>query len=90
MRNGRTLKQRLRWRLKQAAAGESRYYGDGGTVHQTGHFHVETHRGTVVAVWFRCRQLPFEQVEVSETRVTSVTATTPVGLRVTGVELREL
>lgn len=51
----------LRWRLKQRLAGSSRYYGDGGTIHDTNSLDVETHDGLVVAVWFRCQPLPFKQ-----------------------------
>lgn len=59
----------LRWKAKQSLAGEGRrYYGDGGTIHHTKHLHVETYKGTVVAVWFRCQRLPFEQVEVTQSR----------------------
>lgn len=87
-----SIKRRLRWRLKQVAAGESRYYGDGGTIHQTGHLDVETHHGTVVAVWFRCQQLPFQQTEVDGERATEM-ETLSHGevreIRVTGIELRQ-
>lgn len=39
-------------------------YGDNRTIHGTTYLHVETdNHGNVVAVWFRCRALPFEQVK---------------------------
>lgn len=38
------------------------FYGGDGTIHQTGHVDVQLNKdGDVVAVWFRCRMLPFEQ-----------------------------
>lgn len=46
----------------------SRFYGDGNTIHSTGHLDVETRNGEVVAVWFRCALLPFEQHDVSSER----------------------
>jgi hypothetical protein len=59
-----------RWWAKQKLAGpEGRFYGDGGTIHHTGHLDVETRNGEVVAVWFRCQMLPFEQHEVDIRRV---------------------
>ena len=60
--------KRFLWRLKQKLASPSRYYGDGGTIHSTTILDVETHRGTVVAVWFRCQPLPFRQREVDSDR----------------------
>jgi hypothetical protein len=58
-----------RWWAKQKLAGpEGRFYGDGGTIHRTGHLDVETHDGQVVSVWFRCQMLPFKQTEVDERR----------------------
>lgn len=45
------------------------FYGNGTTIHDTDYVHVETHKGEVVAVWFRCATLPFSQVEVSPQRV---------------------
>ena len=38
-----------------------RFYGDGGTIHNTDHVDVEVHEGRVVAVWFRCQPLRFKQ-----------------------------
>ncbi len=43
-------------------------YGHDKTIHQSKHLDVETHNGKVVAVWFRCAVLPFEQIEVDESR----------------------
>lgn len=45
-----------------------RFYGDGGTIHGTTHLDVETRNGEVVAVWFRCSLLPFEQHEINHER----------------------
>jgi hypothetical protein len=39
-------------------------YGHGGTIHGTNHVDVETDaEGNVVAVWFRCCAIPFEQMK---------------------------
>ncbi len=56
------------------------FYGGDRTIHQTGHVDVELHKGKVVAVWFRCSMLPFQQVEVDRERAREMEAT----------ELREL
>lgn len=58
------------WRRRQNEFKRTgtRYYGDGGTIHSTGHLDIETFHGTVVAVWFRCQPLPFEQHEVDGPR----------------------
>lgn len=38
------------------------FYGGDGTWHQTGYVDVQLNKdGDVVAVWFRCRMLPFKQ-----------------------------
>jgi hypothetical protein len=47
---------------------EGRMYGGTGTIHRTGYVDVETHNGQVVAVWFRCQPLDFEQTEVEMDR----------------------
>ena len=53
------------WKAKQKAAKPSRYYGDGGTIHTSTDLDVEVDpKGQVVAVWFRCQPLPFNQSEV--------------------------
>lgn len=82
------LTPRQRWRLKQALAGESRYYGDGGTIHAARRLDVEVHDGQVVAVWFRCQLLPFRQSDVSLTRATEIRGHEP-GVVITGVEVKE-
>jgi hypothetical protein len=47
----------------------TRFYGDGGTIHGTGHLDVETDiEGNVLAVWFRCQPLPYKQVVVGLSR----------------------
>ena len=76
----------LRWRIKQRLAGPSRYYGDGGTLHHSGYLDVETHNGTVVAVWFRCQVLPFKQTEVGTDRA-SVMEDMSSAPGITGVEV---
>lgn len=82
------------WDLKQLVAGKSRYYGDGGTIHNSTVLNVETHHGTVVAVWFRCSPLAFTQHESDAERATSMEAMygnekRSGGYRLTGVELAE-
>lgn len=64
------------WRRRQNEFKRTgtRYYGDGGTIHRSGHLNVETFRGTVVAVWFRCQPLPFDQTEVDGPRATDMQA----------------
>lgn len=47
---------------------KSQVYGHDGTIHQTTHLDVETYKGRVTAVWFRCATLAFEQHEVNEDR----------------------
>ena len=44
------------------------FYGGDKTIHHNGQLDVETHNGRVVAVWFRCTTLPFQQVEVDSVR----------------------
>ncbi len=51
---------------------KTRFYGDGGTIHSTTHLDIETRNGKVVAVWFRCQTLPFEQTEVDNSRAESM------------------
>lgn len=86
------LRNKLRWKIKQVAAGDSQYYGDGGTVHDTAWLDVETHKGTVVAVWFRCRALPFLQTEVDGYRATEMERLTYSpevrGIQITGIEFK--
>ena len=54
---------------------EIRMYGDDGTVHASTFVHVEVDpRGKVVAVWFRCQMLPFEQVQVDAERAAEMAA----------------
>lgn len=48
-------------------------YGKEKTVHQTKHVHVEVApMGHVVAVWFRCASLPFEEVQVDNMRASQM------------------
>jgi hypothetical protein len=71
----------------------TRYYGDGGTIHGTQHLHVETNiEGDVVAVWFRCQPLPFEQVVVGLSRareMRSMGNPRSRGTSLHGVEVRD-
>ncbi len=43
-------------------------YGHDKTIHQTTELDVETYNGKVVAVWFRCMMLPFNQEDVDKSR----------------------
>lgn len=67
----------------------SEYYGDGVTIHDTTQLDVETYRGEVVSVWFRCRVMPFKQHRVEKARSTEMkdlyAGMDPVEL--TGVEI---
>ncbi len=78
--------RRNSWKRKQRAAAPGRYYGNGGTIHHSGYLDVETHRGTVIAVWFRCQQLPFQQSEVSAVRAADMESVTDLPA-LTGVEV---
>ena len=46
----------------------TRVYGHDKTIHRTTAVNVEVHDGRVVAVWFRCQPLPFDQHEASPRR----------------------
>lgn len=67
-----------------------RYYGDGGTIHQTGEVNVELdENGQVVSVWFRCQMLPFTQRVVDDRRAAEMRraySDYPVS-RLSGVEI---
>lgn len=53
---------------------KTRIYGGDSTIHQTGYFDIETHKGAVVAVWFRCQPVLFKQAEVERERATDMEA----------------
>lgn len=60
------LIQKLREKVEQVRRGrdsvDETFYGGDGTWHQTGHVDVQLNKkGEVVAVWFRCRMLPFRE-----------------------------
>lgn len=76
-----------RWWAKQKLAGPARFYGDGGTIHHTGHLDVETRNGEVVSVWFRCQMLPFKQTEVDEHRAGEMKFKSGPLPNLTGVEV---
>jgi hypothetical protein len=70
-----------RWALHQALAGAGRFYGDGGTIHSTGTVDVEVGKdGRVVAVWYRCLNLPFMVSDTGAQRVVNPKS------RITGVQ----
>lgn len=62
------------WRRRQREFERTgtRYYGDGETIHRSTELDVETYKGEVVAVWFRCQHLPFRQTDVAFHRAKSM------------------
>jgi len=44
------------------------YYGGNKTIHDTEYLDVETNKGKVVSIWFRCLHLNFKQIEVDSSR----------------------
>lgn len=79
----------IRAKRKAAAATGARFYGDGGTIHRTGHLDVETKDGKVVAVWFRCCRLPFQQAEVTQERSDQL-GSFVLNYSITGVEIKDI
>jgi hypothetical protein len=60
-------KKRIAEKVKVPAG--TRYYGSDMTIHSGGEVDVEVDSdGKVVAVWFRCQPLPFDQRMVQELR----------------------
>jgi len=54
--------KRLIDKLKRKTVEDENFYGGDGTIHSTGTVDVQLNKdGDVVAVWFRCRMLPFTQ-----------------------------
>jgi hypothetical protein len=84
----RDFERQSAWQRKQDAAAPGRYYGDGGTWHQTERLDVEVDEaGRVVSVWFRCQMIPFEQVQVGRERAIEMRSANTGLPRLTGVEL---
>lgn len=76
------------WKRKQELAKPARFYGDGGTIHGTGHLDVEVDdAGQVVAVWFRCLMLPFKQTDVEPARAREMRSVAVHLPQLTGVEV---
>jgi hypothetical protein len=75
-----------RARLRQLASRPARYYGGDLTIHRTTALDVELHDGRVVAVWFRCQQLPFNQIDVNEVRAGEMAHVT-ADVMINGVEV---
>lgn len=49
-------------KFKRKTVEDENFYGGNGTIHSTGTVDVQLNKnGDVVAVWFRCRMLPFTQ-----------------------------
>lgn len=82
--------RRIRAKHKAAALTGARYYGSGGTIHQTGYLDVEIYDGQVVSVWFRCMPLPFRQANIKENRAKEMSRLGPVKHIITGVEIKEI
>jgi hypothetical protein len=77
----------LRWWLKQKLSA-GRFYGDGGTIHNTAHLDVEIGPdGHVVSVWFRCQILPFVEHRVDADRATSMASASRFAPDIHGVEV---
>lgn len=56
----------------------AKYYGDGGTIHHTGHIDVVVDKdGNVREVMFRCQWLPFNQVSFEHLRHDGVAVPMP-------------
>ena len=55
-------------------------YGDGNTYQHSGEVNVEIGpEGDVVAVWYRCRRLPFTETRIDLHRVNELRRRAPVG-----------
>lgn len=80
---------KTRFQQKQELAKPGRYYGDGGTIHHTGHVDIEVDRnGHVVSVWFRCQLLPFKQADVEDSRALEMyRAYADYDFKLSGVEI---
>lgn len=83
------LRDRLNWWAKQRAAGRSRYYGDGGTIHATGTVDIEIFEGRVVSVWYRCQLLPFTERWVDEGRAAEM-AGASANVEITALHVKDL
>lgn len=59
--------------FRRKTAAQTKTYGGDKTIHRTKHLDVEVHNGRVVAVWFRCMQLPFEEHKVDARRAAEMT-----------------
>lgn len=70
----------------------TRRYGDGNTIHSTGHLDVETLDGRVVAVWYRCQPLPFSQTDVLDDRADEMDLMYEIGLnmRIAAIDIVDL
>ena len=67
---------------------QTRVYGHAGTINGSEQLNVEvTAAGEVVAVWFRCQQLPFRQGFADGTRASSMRETSRHAPRLVAVEV---
>jgi hypothetical protein len=78
------------WQVRQNEFRKTgtRYYGDGGTVHNSIDLDIETYNGEVIAVWFRCQHLPFKQFKIDECRKRELERY-PATVELHGVEVRD-
>jgi hypothetical protein len=73
---------------KQELASPSRYYGEGGTIHENTELSVETCNGAIVSVWFRRQALPYKEVGVDLYRANEMAAMyASDDTKLTGVEI---
>lgn len=65
------------------------FYGGDGTIHGSELLNVEIYKGKVVAVWFRCLRLPFDQTEVDKSRRDSMLDDSNHLPSIIGIELKD-
>lgn len=65
-----------------------RVYGHSGTIHSSEQLDIEVNaNGTVIAVWFRCQQLPFKQSYANGSRAANAKVPNPRLPRLVAVEV---
>lgn len=76
-----------RYRAMQHPEG-TEFYGSAGTVHGTTEVDVETYKGRVIAVWFRCMRLPFKQETTDAERAAEMRRVGDQKIEVHGITYR--
>lgn len=81
----------LRRKISACEGTDTRYYGGTATIQASNKLDVELDQhGNVVAVWFRCQALPFNQVRVDAARAMDMHIMRRNGLaELHGVEVRD-